>query len=258
MIGVLIESQGPWEKPLSIITQRGNLAEIVVARLAERMDSGLYGPGDKLPSSAELCEEFGVSRTVIREALTSLKVAGRVTTRQGAGAYVTEKDARALNFEISRIEDIRSAMEILELRLGVEIQSVALAAARRTPEALAEIARAYDVIETLETDNAEVEARADFDFHLAIAHATRNPHFPSFLEAVMESINFELVLKHRQSARSQGNYLKKINREHAAILSAITQGDVKAARNAMAAHLEESLNRYRAMLNEPASEEAGQ
>ncbi|PDT43392.1 MULTISPECIES: FadR/GntR family transcriptional regulator [Sinorhizobium] len=240
---------------MSIITQRGNLAEIVVTKLTERIDSGLYAPGAKIPSSAQLCEEFGVSRTVIREALTSLKVGGRVTARQGAGVYVTEKDAKTLNYEISRIEDIRSAMQILELRLGVEMQSVALAAARRTPEALAEIARAYDNLETLKTDDAEVEARADFDFHLAIARATRNPHFPSFLEAVMESINFELVLKHRQSSRAYNGYLKKINREHAAILAAITQGDVKAAKQALAVHLEESLNRYRLMLDEPESVE---
>jgi DNA-binding FadR family transcriptional regulator len=241
---------------VSIITQRGNLAEIVVAKLSERIDSGLYAPGEKIPSSAQLCEEFGVSRTVIREALTSLKVGGRVNARQGAGVYVTEKDAKTLNYEISRVEDIRSAMQILELRLGVEMQSVALAAARRTPEALAEIARAYDHLETLETDDAEVEARADFDFHLAIARATRNPHFPQFLEAVIGEISFDLVLKHRQSARTHQTYLKKINREHAAILAAITQGDSKAAKNALALHLEESLNRYRTMLNEPGSTEA--
>ncbi|PPJ49254.1 FadR family transcriptional regulator [Rhizobium sp. KAs_5_22] len=241
---------------MSVITQRGNLGEIVVAKLSERIDSGLYVPGEKIPSSAQLCEEFGVSRTVIREALTSLKVAGRVITRQGAGVYVTDKDAKTLNFEISRIDDIRSAMQILELRLGVEMQSVALAAQRRTPEALAEIARAFDHIENLETGDAEVEARADFEYHLAIAKATRNPHFPRFLEAVMGEINFDLVLKHSQSGRSYNAYLKKINKEHATILAAITQGDAKAARQALSAHLEESLSRYRAMLAEPAGTKA--
>ena len=241
---------------MSVITQRGNLAEIVVAKLIERIDTGLYAPGEKIPSSAQLCEEFGVSRTVIREALTSLKVAGRVIARQGAGVYVTEKDARALNFEISRIDDIRSAMQILELRLGVEMQSVALAAQRRTPEALAEIARAFDHIENLESGEAGAEARADFEFHLAIARATRNPHFPRFLEAVMGEINFDLMLKHSQPGRSGRAYLKKINREHAAILAAITQGDAKAATQALIAHLEESLNRYRAMLEEPSGSAA--
>lgn len=237
---------------MSIITQRGNLAEIVTAKLNERIESGLYAAGEKIPSSAMLCEEFGVSRTVIREALTSLKFAGRVTARQGAGVFVTEKETRPIAYEIGRTEDIRSAMQILELRLGVELQSVALAAARRTPEALAEIARAYDNLEALHTDDAEIEARADFEFHLAIARATRNPHFPSFLEAVIDSINFDLLLKHRQSARAYSTYLRQVNKEHASILSAITQGDVKAARSAMSQHLEESLTRYRVRLDEPA------
>lgn len=241
---------------MSIITQRGNLAGIVVSKLIERIDSGLYAPGETIPSSIQLCDDFGVSRTVIREALTSLKVGGRVTARQGAGVYGSEKDVRTLNFEISRIEDIRSAMQILELRLGVEMQSVALVATRRTPEALAEIARAYDNLETLAMDSPEVEAMADFDFHLAIARATRNPHFPNFLEAVRDSVNFELVMKHRQPERAHGTYLKTINKEHAFILAAITHGDARAAKIAMTSHLEESLNRYRAMLNEPASSEA--
>nr|WP_153441951.1 FadR/GntR family transcriptional regulator [Sinorhizobium terangae] len=227
------------------------MAEIVVAELSSRIDSGVYLPGQKIPSSAQLCQDFGVSRTVIREALTSLRVAGRVTSRQGDGVYVTERDSKTVNFEISRIEDIRSAMEILELRLGVEMQSVALAASRRTPEALADIARAYDYLDNLESDDAEVEARADFEFHLAIARATRNPHFPQFLQAVFSEISFDLVMKHRQSARTYRTYLRKINKEHAAIFAAITQGDPRAAKNALAAHLEESLNRYRAMLDEP-------
>lgn len=106
--------------------------------------------------------EFSVSRTVIREALASLKVAGRVIARQGDGVYVTDKDAKTLDFKFSWIDDIRSAMQILELRLDVETQSVALAAARRTPEALADVTRAYHHLESLDTDDVEVEARADF------------------------------------------------------------------------------------------------
>jgi len=236
---------------LSIITQRGNLAEIVASQLSERIDAGIYPPGDKLPSSAQLCEEFGVSRTVIREAVASLKVGGRVTARQGAGVFVSERETRPISFEVSRIDDVRSAMQILELRLGVELQAVSLAASRRTPEALAEIARAYDFMDRLDSQDvdAEVEARADFDFHLAIAKATRNPHFPRFLEAVMSEISFDLVLKRRGFFGGQA-YVKKVNKEHASILAAITQGDVKAAKAAMTQHLEESLARYRKLLEE--------
>lgn len=239
---------------MSVITQRGNLAEIVVTQLTERIDSGVYAPGDKLPSSAQLCESFGVSRTVVREALTSLKFAGRVSSRQGDGVYVTGKDGKILNFEINRVDDLRSAMQILELRIGVELQAAALAAQRRTPEALADIARAFGQLEAAGDGDIESEIRADFEFHHAIARATRNPQFPRFLEAVMGEINFDLAMKHRQGAGSSRAYLKKIGKEHAAILGAIMEGDAKAAKAALASHLEESLNRYRAMLDEPASD----
>lgn len=235
---------------MGIITQRGNLAEIVVAELSSRIDSGLYSPGKKMPSSAQLCEEFGVSRTVVREAIASLRLAGRVNARQGAGVFIVEKELNALNYSIARIDDIRSAMQILELRIGVELQSVALAATRRTPEALADIARAYDHLDGLRTEDAEVEARADFEFHLAIARATRNPHFPHFLETVMREINFDLMLKHRKTGIKQEASLRRINREHAAILTAVTKGDPAAARNALSAHLEESLGSYRKILEE--------
>ena len=234
---------------MSIITRPGNLAEIVAAQLSERIDSGVYGPGEKLPSSVQLCEEFGVSRTVIREAVASLKVGGRVSARQGAGVFVSEKETRPISFEVSRIDDIRSAMQILELRLAVELQSAALAAARRTPEALAEIARAYDRMDRLADHDPEAAARADFEFHLAIARATRNPHFPRFLEAVISEINFDLLLK-RRGAFGGAAHFRKINKEHAGIFAAITQADPKAARATMAQHLEESLGRYRTLLEE--------
>lgn len=233
---------------MSIITQRGNLAEIVAEQLSGRIDSGIYPPGERLPSSAQLCEEFGVSRTVIREALASLKVGGRVNARQGAGVFVSERETRPLSFEIDPVDDVRSAMQILELRLGVELQSVALAAQRRTPEALADITRAYDNLARLDGSDADAQARADFDFHLAIARATRNPHFPRFLETVFGDIRFDLIFKRRHSLNGQA-YLKKINKEHASILGAVTQGDAKAARTAMEQHLQESLERYTATLS---------
>ncbi|OAP36637.1 GntR family transcriptional regulator [Sinorhizobium glycinis] len=241
---------------MTIIAPRGNLAQIVVGTLTERLDCGVYPPGEKMPSSAELCEEFGVSRTVMREALASLKIAGRVVARQGSGVFVLERDSRAIHFDAGRIEDIRSAMDILELRLGVEMQSVALAAARRTPEALTEIARTYDAMTVLESDEVESEAKADFAFHMAIAKATRNPHFPRLLEALMGEINSELLMKLRQSGGSRSNFVNKIKREHAMILSAITQRDEKGAQSALYDHLATSLNRYRTLLDEANREPA--
>jgi GntR family transcriptional repressor for pyruvate dehydrogenase complex len=241
----------------ALIGRRGNLTEAVIGALSSRIDSGAYSPGQKLPTEQQLCTEFGVSRTVVREAVASLRLGGRLYSRQGLGVFVADQDARKLNFAIGRIDDIRSAMQILELRLGVELEAVALAAARRTPEGIADVTGAYDRLASLKTDDVEIEAQADFAFHMAIARATGNPHFPQFLEAVGRDISFDLRLKHGQSTQSRDAYVKKISREHGAILSAIIQGNAKAARTALRQHLEESLVRYRRLLDSEGTSKPG-
>lgn len=230
--------------------RRGSLAEAVILRLSARIDDGTYAPGDKLPSEQELCREFEVSRTVIREAVASLRLGGRLIARQGVGVFVAEQDTKKLGFEISAIDGIRTALQILELRLGVEVESVALAAERRTPAGLAEITRAYDHFSALDGSDVQEEAKADFEFHLAIARATNNPHFPQFLEALGQDITFDLRLKHAQSAgQNHKAHIKKVAREHGAILSAISLGDANAARAAVRKHLEETLSRYRRLVD---------
>jgi GntR family transcriptional repressor for pyruvate dehydrogenase complex len=234
---------------MSLVPKRANLTEAVIHTLSARMDGGAYAPGDQLPSEQELCREFGVSRTVVREAVASLRLGGRLYSRQGLGVFVSERDTKRLEFELTPIDSVRSALQILELRLAVEVEAVTLAAARRTPAGLADITAAFDRLNGPGAEDVEEEAKADYAFHLAIARATNNPHFPQFLEALGKDIAFDLRLKHVQSAgASRAAYVKKIVREHGAILSAISQGEGKAARAALKRHLEESLNRYRRLV----------
>lgn len=229
--------------------RRGNLTEAVINELSSRIEAGTYAAGDKLPSEQELCREFGVSRTVVREAVASLRLGGRLVSRQGLGVFVVDQPPSRLDFHVAPAENVRAALHILELRLAVEVEAVALAAARRSPAAIADITRAYDRLQSLDDASIEEEAQADFEFHAAIARATNNPHFPQFLAALGPDIISDLQLKHAQSpGQKRGQYTKKINREHGAILSAISQGDVSAARSALRKHLEESLLRYRRLV----------
>ncbi|MFF3699798.1 MULTISPECIES: FadR/GntR family transcriptional regulator [Pseudomonas] len=232
-------------------TRRANLAETVIHELSNRIDNGTYGPGQKLPSEQELCKEFGVSRPVIREAVASLRLGGRLIARQGVGVFVVEQDVKRLGFALSTaVDDVRAAAHVLELRLGIETESVARAAERRSPSSVAQITEAFDRFNALDGSNLEEEARADFEFHLAIARATNNPHFPQLLEALGPDIIFDLNLKHGQSTgKNRLAHIKKIGREHGAILSAISMGDVNAARSAVRKHLEESLSRYQRLVD---------
>jgi GntR family transcriptional repressor for pyruvate dehydrogenase complex len=232
--------------------RRGNLTGVVIGELQSRINGGIYAPGQKLPTEQEMCQEFGVSRTVVREAVASLRLGGRLNSRQGLGVFVTEQDQKKLNFAINQIDDIRSAMQILELRMAVEIEAAALAAVRRTPEAIVDITSCFDRLASMRTTDVDEEAQADFEFHLAISRATNNAHFPQFLQAVGRDISFDLKKKHAQSRLGREKYVKKISREHGAILSAVMQGDARASRTAMRRHLEESLVRYRRLVDSDA------
>jgi DNA-binding FadR family transcriptional regulator len=234
----------------SLVPRRRNLTEGVIDALAGRIRSGAYAPGAKLPSEHELCREFGVSRTVVREAVASLRLGGQLVSRQGLGVFAADRDCKGINFEFRQADDIRSALQILELRLGVEVEAVTLAAARRTPAAIADMTLAFDRLNEVDPENVEEEALADFGFHLAIARAAANPHFPRFLEALGRDITLDLRLKHGRPASPQSRRAnaKKIAREHSAILAAIVRGDANGARVAMRNHIREGLLRYRRLL----------
>lgn len=230
--------------------RRANLAETVIQSLSLRIDNGTWGPGEKLPSEQELCKEFNVSRPVIREAVASLRLGGRLIARQGVGVFVVEQEIKRIGFVVDQVvDDVRAAAQILELRLGLETESVARAAERRSPSSLAQITEAFDRFNALSDASLAEEAKADFEFHMSIARATNNPHFAELLEALGPDIILDLNLKHAQvEGSSRQSHFKKISREHGAILSAISLGDVAGARAALRKHLDESLSRYRQVL----------
>jgi len=236
--------------------RRGNLAQAVVQQLLAHMDAGKYAPGQRLPSQEDLCQEFGVSRTVVREAVASLRQSGHLRVRQGAGVFVAESLPAALDFGVFAARDVNTALQVLELRIGVEVEQVGLAAERRSPQTLAAIIAAFDRFNQLDGSDVEALAQADYDFHLAIAQATHNPQFVQFAQALGRDIFLDLKLKHANASQPgiqgvQQQRVESVGSEHAAILSAISIGDAPAARRAMRAHLKEGLDRYRQAVHGP-------
>src|SRR5580692_4041367 len=112
-------------------TNSNNLTDRIAAALRDDIASGKYEPGRQLPSGRTLSESFGVSITVVREALSRLKSDGLVAAHQGKGVFV-EDDARARPFRLATSVDAKSSLrDIFELRMGVEMQAAMLAAERR-------------------------------------------------------------------------------------------------------------------------------
>ena len=111
-----------------------SLAHDVVDALGGRIRDGSLAPAEKLPTEAAIMEEFGVSRTVVREAISRLQAAGLVETRHGVGTFVVGLgDATTFRIPPERLETLQDVIAVLELRIGVETESAALAAMRRTP-----------------------------------------------------------------------------------------------------------------------------
>ncbi len=220
----------------------------IAAKLRAAIQQGGFAPGDKLPTESQLVSAHGVSRTVIREALASLRTDGLVEARQGAGVFVLPPPARpAHGFQGVDFERLSSVIEMLELRSAVEIEAAGLAALRRAPQQEELILAAHARIASLAAAG-EATAGADFELHLAIAQATNNHRFVEFLGLIGEAMIPRRALDKTQPDAATLT-ATQIHAEHGKIVEAISMGDEEAARAAMRAHLRGSQQRYKAALH---------
>ncbi|HVW57239.1 MAG TPA: FadR/GntR family transcriptional regulator [Rhizobiaceae bacterium] len=227
---------------------RKNLVGMVSDRLRRQILGGELHPGDKLPSEAGLTRQFDVSRTVIREAVASLRADGLVEARHGVGIFVlSNQPPIAHSFQSFETARISSMIEALELRTAVEIEAAALAAVRRSPAQEEAIHERYDDI-AAEIAAGQPTTAADFAFHLAIADATNNPRFREFLEVMGRNAIPRASLQDGNAEHTPGDYLQQIQAEHKSIADAISARDPEAAREGIRTHLQGSLVRYRMLI----------
>lgn len=201
-------------------------------------------PGDKLPSEARISELYGVSRTVVREAIAALRADGLVEPRRGAGVFVIEHAADvAKPFQGVDHARISSIVELIELRAAVESEAAALAAIRRSAAQDEEIIeRHHQVLARIEAGQPTVDA--DFALHKAITQATNNSRFAEFMDLVGPNA----IPRGSLQLPPDPEYLSQIHREHERIVTAISNRESDAARLAMQEHLSGSQRRYRALL----------
>ncbi|MBZ9605452.1 FadR/GntR family transcriptional regulator [Phyllobacterium chamaecytisi] len=227
------------------VERRPKLSETVVAAIREQLQTGLMQPGQKLPTEGQLTETFGVSRTVIREAIAQLAAAGLVEPRQGAGVFVIEQISTAFGALTSEMGTKNSiALNVLEVRLAIEIESAGLAATRRNAAQEAAIQEAYFEFDVL-LRNGDPTGPADLAFHRAIASATNNPIYVEMLDVLgRRAIPCDVTSPWSTETSQSDEYQRGLHREHLAILKAISAGDAEAARHAMRVHLSASQKRY--------------
>lgn len=232
------------------IERRPKLAERVVVALRGKVLGGEFTPGQKLPTESQLTETFGVSRTVVREAIATLAADGLVEPRQGAGVFVMERPTQAFAaISAENGTSISNALNVLEVRMGIEIESAGLAAVRRNAAQEAKIQEAFFEFERL-LGIGQPTGKTDFAFHRAIAAATNNPFYVEVLEALgSRTIPCDVTSPWGTDSVLTREYQEGLQREHLVIMRAISGGDAEAARAGMRAHLAASQERYRQRLN---------
>ena len=214
--------------------------------LGDRVREGRFASGTQLPTEAAIMQEFGVSRTVVREALSKLQSAGIVETRHGIGTFAVGL-GNGGNFRIApeRLATLRDVIAVLELRIGIETESASLAASRRTDQDLASMRQALDAFARALSGGHDAVG-PDFQFHLEIARATHNEHYVRLMETLgTSSIPRSRLESKTALSDEQRRYLDRVAGEHENIFNAIAAQDAQAARAAMRVHLANSLERRR-------------
>jgi GntR family transcriptional repressor for pyruvate dehydrogenase complex len=201
-------------------------------------------PGERLATEQQLVSRFQVSRTVVREAIASLRAEGLVVTRQGAGAFVAEGAAtRPFQIVMADQRSLTDLLNVMQLRLAVEIEAAGTAAERRNGLAIDELGRCLDLIDDAVRAGG-VAVEEDFAFHFAIAAATGNPQFERFMRFLGSVIIPRQTLRVGMDDPDERRaYLTKIQLEHRTIYTAIRDTNVEAARGAMRLHLEQARDR---------------
>lgn len=224
------------------LTNPGSLTDRVTEALSQLIRGGEFPPKSRLPTETEMGNRFGVSRTVIREAVSRLKSEGLVESRQGVGVFVRDRSLDTpFRIDPNVVESMRSVMQIVELRRGLEAEMAALAAERRSHAQLDEIRKRLQVVNDA-PPMSEAAVDADMAFHREIARATGNPHFVALWDFVGQFLRGAMTITRANEARS-AQLLAQSNAEHAAILDAITRQDGEAARAAARLHMDMAATR---------------
>lgn len=215
------------------VAREPRLSDKVAEMMLDTILSNRLNVGDRLPSERELGEQFGVSRTVVREAVRALVAKGVIEVRSGSGLRVAAVDADSVRESMSLF--LRGGAidfdKVNEVRALLEVHIAGLAAERRTEEDLDGLHEIHDKMKR-EAEDVLAAALDDLEFHRRIAQATRNELFL----VLMDSIGTALIDIRRANLGS-GSTPMTLS-QHETVLDAIEAGDAAAARDAMASHLD--------------------
>ena len=216
------------------IVQSSRLYEQIVEQIEQSVQKGDLKPGDQLPAERELAEQFGVSRTAVREAVKALREKGLVEAYPGKGTFITSGSSNPMRQSLDRMmrsAQVDATSSLVEVREILEPEIAALAAVRATEENLNSLREAMAVMDAAKRDpDAYIEA--DLDFHLELAEAAANPLILSLIDSIVGVLREQRMrIFEVDGGPDRGQY------HHKKILEAVEHQDAPGAREAMRAHL---------------------
>jgi len=227
---------------ISPLVRPSQLSETVSQTIEAWIREGQLLAGARLPTEKMLASDFGVSRAVVREAISRLKAEGLVTTRQGAGAFVSERPSgTSFRLDVPEEDAARVLADIFELRYIVETAAAAMAARRRSDVDLAVMRAALTRMDEALVDWADA-TDADDAFHNAVAAATGNRAVGRFIR-FMGGQFFESRLPTWARTGHAKGWSRASQDEHHRLFAAIEARDAQAARAAARAHLVRAASR---------------
>lgn len=218
------------------MVRTARLYEQIVMQIEESISLGKLKPGNQLPAERELAQQFGVSRTAVREAVKTLCEKGLVEAYSGRGTFVTAGKSQSARHSLHWLvnsADPQNARYVTELREILEPELTTLAATKIEEQQLDMMREAIEVMDRSMQD-PEAYIEADLDFHLALAEAAGNPLILALLDSIVAVLREERLAVFRVSGGPTRGQI-----HHRLILKAIEQRNPGKARKAMIAHMQQ-------------------
>lgn len=223
------------------LTPGARLSDRMADALETEIRAGRLAPGTKLPTEVAMTEQFAVSRTVVREAVSQLKSRGLIDSRQGSGMYVRDAGFAPLSFDARHAGSRAAVVQIVEVRRALETEVAGLAAQRRQPGDMARIVASIEKLADAVRGGGDGVAE-DVAFHRAIAEAARNPFLLETLQYLGQFLTGATRVTRANEARRL-DFAAQVADEHDRIVAAIEMGDAAAARLAASGHMDNAIRR---------------
>ncbi|MEX6702289.1 FadR/GntR family transcriptional regulator [Peribacillus frigoritolerans] len=206
--------------------------------------SGEFKIGDKLPAERELCEQFGVSRAPVRQALSALELNGFIYSRQGEGVYIQSNQPQSEDSKSDHVLDSISPEDIIDARMNIEPLIIKFAAERATDEDIQELHTIINKMEE-ETNAGIYVPETDEALHFGIAKATHNELFIKIISDIISSMKQQEMWQFiRDRTVTRPDYRDVNFREHQLLIKAIEEHNQEEAVKLMTSHMQNLYNRY--------------